>query len=702
MATLEKLRNRAGTLVAVVIGIALLAFILGDLFGSGGSLFSRNQFEIAVIGGKSIPYQSYQQRVDYLTELNKASRGQSALDEQTMENIREEVWNEMVQENVLGKRCKALGIAVSTDELFDMVQGRNIHPIIQQEFGNPQTGEVDTEMIIQFLRNMDYDPSGLQKQIWLYLESLISRDRLITKYNNLISKGLGVTSLHAEKSAEGNSKKVDFSFIVANYNSLDDSLYSISNSELKSYYSAHKEEYKQDASRDVEYVIFPITPSKDDFAAAEEWMNKISTEFITANNPAQFTNLNSDTPFDAKYYKKGEFLNQEINGWAFEAQVGNTLGPIFDEDSYLMAYLVDVAQMPDSVKARHILIIPQGNTYEDYQAAQVKADSIFGLAKQKVNFAQLAREHSEDRGSAPQGGDLGWFADGVMVKPFNDACFSGKKGDVVLVETQFGFHIIEIQDRGLLTKKVQVAILERNVTPSSRTYQIVYQKASEFAGINNTFEKFTNAAQEQRLTKRVASNLKELDRRISGLENPREMVRWAFTAKVNDVSNVFEFGENFVVATLKTVREKGYAPIAQVEDAIKAELIKEKKAETLAEDIRNVMQSESSIAGVAKALSLSVQSANRISFSSYSLPTAGYEPKVIASASNAQEGEMVGPVRGNSGVFLLSVNAINVDDSNVEVEKQRIYSQYLSRSYREAFEAIKKEAGVADKRSKFY
>ncbi|MDD3891842.1 MAG: SurA N-terminal domain-containing protein, partial [Bacteroidales bacterium] len=167
MATLEKLRNRAGTLVAVVIGLALLAFILGDLFGSGGSLFTRNQFEIAEIDGNSIPYQNYQERVDYLTELNKASRRQSALDEQTMESIREEVWNGMVQEHVLGDKYKSLGIAISTDELFDLVQGRNIHPIIRQEFGDRQTGEVDPTLVVQFLKNMEADPSGLQKQIWL-------------------------------------------------------------------------------------------------------------------------------------------------------------------------------------------------------------------------------------------------------------------------------------------------------------------------------------------------------------------------------------------------------------------------------------------------------------------------------------------------------------------------------------------------------
>lgn len=702
MATLEKLRNRAGTLVAVVIGLALLAFILGDLFGSGGSLFTRNQFEIAEINGKSIPFQAYQERVDYLVELNKASRRQASLDEQTMESIREEVWNEMLQEHVLGDKYKSLGIAVSTDELADMVKGRNIHPIIRQEFGNRQTGEVDPAMVVQFLKNMESDPSGLQKQIWLYLESLIIRDRLFTKYNNLIRKGIAVTSLQANQSASNRSKKVDFNYIVNRYSSIIDSTITVTESDLKDYYKKHENNYEQQAARDVEYVVFPITPSEEDYKDAEEWINGINADFVNATEPVQFTNLNSDTPFDETFYKKGELQNEEIDQWAFNAKVNDTFGPFFNDDSYKIARLVQTAMLPDSVKARHILISPSGNTQEDYNSAKAKADSLFPIAKRTRNFAKLAEEHSDDPGSASKGGDLGWFNEGMMVKPFNDACFEGSKGDIVMVETQFGFHIIEILDKGVPAKKVQVAILERNVIPSTKTYQQTFQKASEFAGLNSTYEQFVKAVQEQKLSKRIASNLKEADRNVAGLENPREMVRWAYRSEVNEVSPVFEFGDNFVVAALKSVKEDGIAPLAQVKDQIENEVIKEKKAEILSQDFTTAMANASSIDDLSADLSLAIQNASRISFASFSLPTVGFEPAVIATAANASEGELVGPVKGNAGVYVLSVTAVNQDEVDLDAEKQRLSGQYQSRSLREAYEAVKECANIEDSRSKFY
>lgn len=703
MATLEKLRNRAGTLVAVVIGLALLAFILGDLFGSGGSLFSRNQFEIAEIAGKSISYQNYQERVDHIAELNKVSRRVNALDEQTMENIREEVWNQIVQENVLGPSYNNLGIAVSSDELFDMVQGNNLHPIIRQEFGNPQTGEVDVAMVDQFLRNLDNDPSGFQRAIWLYLEDIIIKDRLYTKYNNLIRKGLYVTNLQAKNSAASRSTRVDMSFVVKRYSSIADSLISVSSSEISSYYRDNEQNYKQQASRDVEYVVFPIEPSQEDFKIAEEWINDIEDEFKSASDPVQFTNLNSDTPFNEKYYKESELSNKEVADWAFSAKEGDFMEPIFDADSYLMANLVDIKFLPDSVKARHILLSTNVQSQPEFDAVKQKADSLFEVVKRsRRNFAEIAKEFSDDPGSGANGGDLGWFPEGAMVKPFNDACFNGKKGDIVMVQSQFGYHIIEIQELGKLTKKVQVAILERNVIPSSKTYQNIYQKASEFAGTNSTYEQFTAAAQEQKLSKRVASNLRELDKRIAGLENPREMVRWAYKEEVNAVSPVFEFGDNFVVATLKAVREEGVAPLAQVQNDIKAELTKQKKAEILKEQFATAMGNASTIQDLATGISAEVQEAPGITFTSFTLPAVGFEPSVVAAGVNSAEGKLVGPIEGNSGVFALAVNAINVEEIDKDVEATRMLNLYQSRSMRETYEAVKENADIKDLRSKFF
>jgi peptidyl-prolyl cis-trans isomerase D len=702
MATLEKLRNRAGTLVAVVIGLALLAFILGDLLGSGGSLFNRSQFEIAEISGKSIPYQHYQERIERIVELNKAISGQSAIDEQTSERISEEVWNEIVREHVLGKSYDNHGIVITPEELFDMVQGRNLHPIIREQFGNRQTGEVDRAMIIQFLKNMENDPSGLQKTFWLYIENLIQNDRIYNKYINLIKKGMFVTDLHAKRSLGDRNKKVDFSYVLKRYTSISDSLIAVTEKDISNYYKEHKNEFEQQASRDVEYVVFPIRPSQEDYAVAEEWINKTKNDFAQASDPIQFTNLNSDTPFSNQYLKPSELTNEELKQWADKATVGDVYGPIFENDSYQLARIVDIAQIADSVKARHILVGTAGQSKVQFDLAKAKADSLYNVVKKGGNFARLANEYSDDPGSANQGGDLGWFPEGVMVQPFNDACFKGKKGDIVLVETQFGFHIINILDVSKTSKKIQVAILERTVIPSTRTYQKIYQEASEFAGLNNTFEKFNQAVQDKKLSKRVASNLRESDRKVAGLENPREMVRWAYYAKELAVSPVFEFGDNFVVATIKSAKEEGIAPLEQVKEDIKSKIIVEKKAEMLKEEFSNVMNQYDNINQIGRDLSVLIMEASRISFSSFSLPTVGFEPAVIATAVSTLEGVIAGPVKGNTGVYALVVNAVNIEEGDKSAERRRLMNSFQSRAGFEAYEAMKKSAGIVDKRSLFF
>ncbi len=702
MATLEKLRNRAGVLVAIVIGIALLAFILGDFVGSGGSLFNRSHFEIAEISGKSIPYQHYQERIDKILELNKALSGQSAIDEQTAERIREEVWNEIVRENVLGNSYENHGINVTPEELFDMVQGNNLHPIIKEQFGNRQTGEVDRGMIIQFLKNMENDPSGLQKAFWLYIENIIQQDRIYNKYINLIKKGMFVTDLQASHSLADRNKKVDFSYALKRYNTINDSLITVSNQEIKDYYKKHKHEFEQQTLRDVEYVVFPILPSSEDNTLAQEWISGIKGDFAHTADPVQFINLNSDVPFNSKYLKFSEIANQEVNQWAEKAAIGDVFGPIYENDSYQLVRIVDIAQLPDSVKARHILIGLKDKSKETHDLAKAKADSLYNVVKKGANFARLASDYSDDPGSAEKGGDLGWFPEGVMVQPFNDACFKGKKGDMVLVETQFGFHIINILEVGKTSKKVQLATLTRAVVPSTRTYQKVYQEASEFAGLNNTYVKFNQAILDKKLNKRLASNLREADRRIAGLDNPREMIRWAYRAKVQDVSPVFEFGDNFVVAALKSAKQEGTAPLEQVAEDIKSKVIIDKKAALLMDEFKKVLSQRDNINQVGTDLSVLLMEATRVSFSSFSLPSVGFEPAVIATAVATPEGVIAGPIKGNTGVYALAVTAINVDEGDNLTERRRLQNTLNSRAGYEAYEAIKKSAGIVDKRSSFF
>ncbi|MBN1989124.1 MAG: SurA N-terminal domain-containing protein [Bacteroidales bacterium] len=702
MATLEKLRNRAGVLVAVVIGLALVAFILGDLLSSGGSLFNRSQLEIAEIAGTSVSYQQYQAKVDELVEINKMFSGENSVDQQTSERIREQVWQEFVRDLVLVDEYEKLGITIHPNELFDMVQGKNIHPIIRQLFANPQTGEVDPAQVIQFLKNMELDQTGRQRAYWMFVEREISVERLFTKYNNLIRKGMYVTKLQTESALADRNTTVDFNFVNVPYTSIPDSTVKIAKSDLEKYYKENLSDYEQKASRDVAYVVFPVVASESDNKMAEEWVNKIAPEFAAATDARQFVNLNSDTPFDGKNHKKGE-LPQSIDAWAFDAKVGDTYGPFFEDNAYKIARIAEVSFLSDSVKARHILLGVMEQSQEAYNKAKTLADSLVGVIRKGGNFAGLAKEYSNDPGSADKGGDLGWFAEGVMVKPFNDACFSGKKGDIAVVESQFGFHIIQILDKGKESKKVQVAMLERKVIPSTQTYQRIYSQASQFAGLNTSTEMFEKAAEEQSLTKRIANNLLEADSRIAGLDNPRELVRWAFKAELNNVSSVFEFGDNFVVATLTDVREEGSAPLEKVKNDVMVMAIREKKAEMLSKKVAEALKSATTIEQLGQELNVQVNQAAGISFSSFSLPNYGPEPVVIASAVSAPEAKLAGPIKGNSGVYALVVSAKNVQEGvDIDSEKQRLTNSYQSRAFYEAYEALKKASNIKDMRSKFF
>ncbi len=391
MATLEKLRNRAGVLLAVVIGIALFSFILGDFIKPGKSIFANSEHELAKIAGKSIPYQLYQGKVEEIYEINKLFTGKSNLDEQTSENLREQVWQQLVRENVMDDQYNDLGLALHPDELFDMVQGRNIHPMIQQLFGNPQTGEVKKEAIIQFLKRMDEDPSGRQKTIWLYVENEIKTERIFTKYTNLIRKGLYATNLETRRSINDKNAKVDFAYVNKPYSSISDSLVKYTQSDLEKYYDSHKQDYEQKATRDIEYVIFPIRPSEEDNKIVEEWINKVKGEFQNAPDAKQYATLNSDTPFDGKNYKDGE-LPKDYNNWAFLAKQSDLMGPIYDGNSYKLIRLAGINYLPDSVKVRHILISPIEKTQESVNKAKATADSLLAVLKRGGSFEKLAKE----------------------------------------------------------------------------------------------------------------------------------------------------------------------------------------------------------------------------------------------------------------------------------------------------------------------
>ena len=700
MATLQRIRNRAGLLVAVIIGMAIFAFVLQDLLSGGKTAFMRSQYIFAEIDGNSVQYEEYTARVEKLAEYYRLRMGQTSLDEQTMESIREQTWQDMVREYVTQDEYKELGISVSTDELMDMVQGRNPHPVIRSLFSDPQTGIMNRTFLVQFIRTMNEDPSGAQKTIWLYLENEIMKDRTFSKYNNLIRKGLYITDLEADYNFRETGKRMDIQYVVKRFTSVSDSVLTISENDLQKYYRNHEKEYTQEATRDLEYVVFEINPSDEDDRVAGEWINNMKQEFASVEDPVSLVGMESDLPFDDMNYTDGN-LPAIINDFMFSSGVGAVYGPYFDESSYRIARLVEINYLPDSVHARHILLQPDANM--DASRLIALADSLQDVLNKGGAFASIARQFSMD-GSAQEGGDLGWFAEGSMVKPFSDSCFYGKTGEIMKVQTQFGIHLIEVLEKSKNVKKVKVAYLGRNVEPSSETYQGVYSQAMKFAGINNSYEKFNTAVSEQNLTKRYANDMTASQKTITGLEQPRELIRWAFEAELNEVSKeIFEIGNKYVVGAVSGIREKGIAPLDQVRAEIELEVKKNKKASLISEEFSTFLASTQSIDDLAGEMGLTVQDANNLNFTSVSVPSAGIEPNVIATASVLDLDQLSQPVHGNNGVYVIVVkNIVDPEKTELNSQKTRMASLRESQANYEAFEALREAANIQDNRAKFF
>ncbi len=697
MATLQKIRNKAGVLVAVVIGLALFAFILGDFLKSGRSLSSDSQFEIANVRGVSISYQEYDARVNKLIDNAKRNSQKQNLDEETIDQIKEQAWQSLIMDYVMQADYEDLGLDVCPDELFDMVQGKNIDPSVKQIpiFKNQQTGQFDRSLVIRFLKNLDKDQTGNARASWLAFEQSLQTNKKMIKYNFLIKKGLLVPDFMIDQNVKEKNNTVDFKYIVQNYKAISDSDVTYSEQDLQKYYDEHKNKFEQEASRDIEYVTFDVIPSKDDSAKTLEWIQKIIPEFKESTNDIQYVSLNSDIPVKDYYYSKGE-LSPIIDSIMFANDTGYVYGPYFEDGYYKTSKISQIKNMSDSVKARHILIQPNENL--TYEKANNLADSLLNVIKNGGNFIDIAQKYSADKASLPDGGDIGWFKQGQMVKPFEKACFNGKKGDIVKVETQYGIHIIEIEDKSPENKKILVTTVARQLLPSSDTYQKIFGEASKFAGTYNTSAKFDTAIINKGYTKRIAANIKEIDKKIAGLENPRELVRWTFKAQKNDVSPVIELGNRFVIAKITDVREKGIAPFEQVKTIIEPIVIKDKKAEKIKQTFVGT-----DLKQIAQKLNLDVKEAENISFATFAIPGAGIEPVVIGVATNTAKDVMSKPIKGNNGVYQLVVtNTKETKSTTKEQEKKILTNDFSTRVDYQAYEALKKAADIKDERAKFF
>lgn len=654
MAILGKIRSR-GVLLMIVVGLALFAFIIGDFLTQGSTYFNKSREVVAEIAGDKININEYSAMIDQMQEVYKIETGQSELNEETTSQLRNSVWESLVNEKLINAEAAKMGLTVGTEELSEYLIGNKIHSLISQRraFAG-ENGQFSRPALVQFLNSLEQTPENqeMQAQIqklksyWLFWEKAVKNAVLQEKYNALMSKAVTANSLEAKMQYEAAKTSVDVNYIVQPYFMIADSTVKVSNSELKDLYKKKKELYKQEANTSIQYVVFKVKPSPEDYKKAETIMNSLSEEFKTTSDIASFTNTNSETRYtDTPLSEKNVPAN--LKDFAFGNGAGAVMGPIFENDTYTMARVVETGIMQsDSVKLRHIYLVAKD---------EAKTDSIVGAIKAGANFAELAKKYSAVQQTAANGGEIGWIFDGIqgITKEMSTKAFASGTNEVFTIKDAQGTQIMQVMEKTPARRKVRLAVLDIKVNTSNITVSKIYNEAKQFAAELKASD-FEKRATEKKLEVRLASDLMATTEKIADISNSRQIIRWSFENSKGTVSDVYDCGNDFVVATITDKAEKGYRSLEKVTDALKAEIIRDKKAEIMSKDIAEKLAKNPTIDGLAMAMSLEVKLAPAVNFDAYQFGAAGPEPSVVGKVSVLPVNKVSAPIKGNAGVYVVT------------------------------------------------
>ncbi len=705
MAVIGNIRKHS-TFLIIIIGVALAAFVLGDFAkGGGGS----REVNIGNVAGEDITIMDFNQKVDQFIQNTKQQQNKERLTSDEIYRLKDDTWKQIVREILMEKEYEALGLTVTTEELFDLVQGPNPHPLIKQYFADPNTGQYNRTLIIDYLRNLDNLPAEAKQQ-WIQFEEFIRNDYLSTKYKALVSNGYYVPNELAKMAYADDNNSANIAYLASNYADLADSLVNVTDADYEDYFEKNKERYEQKASREIEYVTFEIKPSMKDMETSRKDIDEIYAELKLTTDIARFVKSASDTPYDSSWKAQGQ-LPVQIDSNMFNSEIGTVTKPYLNNYIFSTARLVDISYRPDSLKASHILIAYAGALRANPEINRSKlqaeelADSLYNVVKKSSNkLTQLAMEFSDDGSIAQNAGDLGWFPDGQMIYAFNEAVINTKVGGITMVETPFGYHIIEVTGKKEDVKKVKVAIVNREVIESNKTYQKTFAKASKLASENKTIDTFNEAVTEEKMNKRTANNIQEMSNYISGLKNPRQIIHWAYNenTEVGDISPVFDLEGMFVVAALKSKTEEGYPNLEDIKSRLTAFVTNEVKGNVLAEKMGAYGKEFDKIS---ENLNLDKVDINSLTFSSRNIQGFGAENEVIGSVFGMNPSEVSEPIIGNGAVFVIKVDKLTEapereDYIQNSTTLKNTFTQRVDQDY--PFRAIEKASDIKDNRLLFY
>ena len=709
MSIIQNIRDKAAWIIIGAIALALIAFIVQDAF-QNQSMFQSGGTTLGTVAGKDIDAAAFEERFK-MAEAQYTNQGYP-MNEAMRQNIREMLWNEYVEDAILTKRYQKLGISTSDKELSDILFGANPPQDLRQQFTDPNTGMYDANAAnqqIQALRKQKSSP--MYKSFFEQYLPALKKGRQKEKYLAMLGNSSYAPRWMVEKNNADNSQKASVSFVNIPYSTISDSTVKISDEEIKTYVNNHKEEYKQEESRGIEYVTFNAAPTKADSTSIYDQVVALKSAFDSTNDVETFLISNSsEMPFYDAYVHKSK-MQVTNTDTIQQLKPGMVYGPYLDGGNYTLAKMVDIRTLPDSVFARHILIRTGPEGAPD-SVAKKRIDSIEAAVRGGADFVTLMNQLSDDKeANKLEGGIMQLNSLQIQNKSGFDQDFArfifleGKKGDRKVVKTQFGYHYIDIVDQKNFEPAYKVAYFSKAIVPSDETDNSAMGLASQFAAESRNRKQFEENAKKRNLNKFTAAEIKPLESNIQGVGESRELVKWMYEAEVGDVADrPYLVGDKYVVPVLTQVAEEGVMSPQKARPMVEFLIRNEKKASQIITKIG----SANTLEAVSKAVSQPISQSDSILFSSPYIPNVGQELKLVGASFNKQNQTKASePIPGNGGVFVVKVNNVSaVSNPDFDAAQQQAALQQMQQrnisNPQALLEILKKTVKIKDNRAQFF
>ncbi len=660
MAVLETIRVKFGILITVLIAVALLSFIIDPSTLQSVSSSMSSKYDVGEIDGKSVSYMDFLADVDKFTAINEIVTGSSVQNEQQQIQVRNAAWQSLVDKYLFVKNAKKAGLNVCEEEMLAIISGEIDSPVFTQ---NPafcdRNGNFSKEMLLDFISYLNSDETGRLKMYWDYLQESAETQQFYAKYMSLFTQSNITNPLMLTEKIAENNNTFDIEFVMVPYSYPKDTTIVVSNKEIKSYYDAHKKFYKQQASRDIEYVVFEVVPSAEDIAAANQALIDVYDEFKAAENMKSFLLANSDRQFDNHWYKAGELntVAKVVNDYVFgrNASVSEVLS---EDNKFYAVRVLETADVPEQVYVKYAPV------------ASENVDSLLNVAE----------------------------AQWIPQTPGFEDVMVAKKGSKVTVNGLV-FQVLDTKDA---VERKKVAILEKGAVAGKETVNGFYAKANTLATKSaGKYENFQKTLSEEGLYAHPVNKMLESADRLGSVENTKEVTRWAFEAKEGQVSNIITVNNNyFIIAALKGIHKEGYTPVAEVSSQISNLLYNQKAGEKKAAEVAEKIAGLEDLAAVAEALGKTVSTKEGVAFSS--LTSQGLDPKFIGAASVAEDGKVCGPVVGNVGVYVYKVTGRDTGAFFTEDDAKNRDAQMTQYATQMVVPTMMDDADVKDNRARFF